>query len=283
MACKQRKSGRLRYIQRLQTLSIPAMSAELLASRHEATLILTISNPGTRNALHPDMFAAAVETLTTAERDGSIRAVVLTGADDFFCAGGNLRKVLEQRTNTKAAQGEMVDGLRGWIEAIRDCPKPVIAAIDGAAAGAGFSLALACDLIVAGVSTKFAMSYVNVGLTPDGGASWLLTQALPRQLVTEILIEGKAIPTTRLHDLGIVNKVVADGFALREALQWADELATLSCNAVDRIKLLLREASENTLPRQFESEKFHFVESLNHADAREGINAFLEKRKPRFQ
>jgi len=259
------------------------MSAELLASRHEATLVLTISNPGTRNALHPDMFAAAVETLSTAERDDSIRAVVLTGADDFFCAGGNLKKLLEQQALGKERQAETVDGLRGWIEAIRDCPKPVIAAVDGAAAGAGFSLALACDLIVAGSSTHFAMSYVNVGLTPDGGASWLLTQALPRQLASEILIQGKALSAARLHELGIVNKVVTDGLALREALAWADELATLSCNAVDRIKLLLREASENSLPRQFASERFHFIESLNHPDAREGITAFLEKRTARYQ
>jgi enoyl-CoA hydratase/carnithine racemase len=259
------------------------MSAELLASRHDATLILTISNPGTRNALHPDMFAAAVETLSTAERDESIRAVVLTGADDFFCSGGNLRKLHEQQAHSKASQGEMVDGLRGWIEAIRDCPKPVIAAVDGMAAGAGFSLALACDLIVAGMSATFAMSYVTIGLTPDGGASWLLTQALPRPLATEILIQGKPVPAARLHQLGLVNKLVADGFALREALRWAEELATLPCNAVDRIKLLLREAGDNTLPKQFASEKFHFVESLNHADAREGISAFLEKRKPRYQ
>jgi enoyl-CoA hydratase/carnithine racemase len=273
----------LRYIQRLHTLSIVAMSAELLASRREATLILTISNPGARNALHPDMFAAAVETLTTAERDDGIRAVVLSGADDFFCSGGNLRKLLEQQTQSKDAQGELVEGFRGWIEAIRDCPKPIIAAVDGAAVGAGFSLALACDLIVAGMSAKFAMGYVNVGLTPDGGGSWLLTQALPRQLATEILIQGKPVPATRLHELGLVNKIVADGFALREALQWADELAALSGNAVDRIKLLVREASENTLPRQFDSEKLHFVESLNHPDAREGINAFLEKRKPHYQ
>jgi len=259
------------------------MSAEILASRHEATLILTISNPGSRNALHPDMFAAAVETLTTAERDDGIRAVVLTGADNFFCAGGHLRKLLEQQAQNKAAQAEMVEGFRAWIEAIRDCPKPVIAAVDGAAAGAGFSLALACDLIVAGRSANFAMSYVNVGLTPDGGGSWLLTQALPRQLASEILLQGKPVPAARLHELGLVNKLVADGFALREALQWAGELAALPADAVERIKLLLREAGENTLPRQFDSERFHFVESLNHPDSREGISAFLEKRKPRYQ
>jgi enoyl-CoA hydratase/carnithine racemase len=259
------------------------MSAELQASRRDATLILTLSNPGAKNALHPDMFAAAIETLSTAERDDSIRAVVLTGADNFFCAGGSLHKLLEQRSMHRADQAETIDSLRGWIEAIRDCPKPVIAAVDGAAAGAGFSLALACDMIVAGTSARFVMSYVNVGLTPDGGASWFLTQALPRQLASEILIGGEAIPAPRLHALGLVNRLVADGSALDAALAWADEIAERSSHAVDRIKLLVREASENTLAAQFDMEKSHFIESLNHRDAQEGISAFLEKRKPHYK
>lgn len=259
------------------------MTAEIQASRRDATLILTISNPGAKNALHPDMFAAAIEVLSTAERDDSIRAVILTGADNFFCAGGNLNKLLEHRTVERGEQMDAVDRLRGWIEAIRDCPKPVIAAVEGAAAGAGFSLALACDMIVAGSTAKFAMSYVKVGLTPDGGASWFLMQALPRQLATELLIEGEPVSAKRLHELGVINKLAADGAALDTALDWADELADLSCNAVDRIKLLLREANDNTLSRHFEAEKQHFVESLNHRDSLEGINAFLEKRVPRYK
>lgn len=259
------------------------MSAEIQASRHEATLILTISNPGAKNALHPDMFAAAVEVLSTAERDDTIRAVILTGADNFFCAGGNLNKLLEHRAIDKAEQGAAVDSLRAWIDAIRDCPKPVIAAVEGAAAGAGFSLALACDLIVAGNSSKFAMSYVKVGLTPDGGSSWFLLQALPRQLATEILLEGKPIAATRLHELGVVNRLVADGSTLDAAKLWADELGALSGNAVERIKTLVREGSGNSLAQHFDSEKQHFVESLNHRDALEGINAFLEKRKPHYK
>src|SRR5437899_656561 len=174
------------------------MSAELKASRRDATLILTLSNPGAKNALHPDMYAAALETLSTAERDASVRAVVLTGADNFFCAGGNLNRLLENRSQDPKVQAAAIDSLNHWIEAIRDCPKPVIAAVDGAAAGAGFSLALACDMIVAGACAKFAMSYVKVGLTPDGGASWFLTRMLPRQLATEILLEGKSLLAPRL-------------------------------------------------------------------------------------
>jgi enoyl-CoA hydratase/carnithine racemase len=259
------------------------MSAELQASRRDATLVLTLSNPGAKNALHPDMYAAAIETLTTAERDSSIRAVVLTGADDCFCVGGNLNRLLENRSMDPSVQAESIDQLHGWIEAIRDCPKPVIAAVEGAAAGAGFSLALACDMIVAGGSAKFMMTYAKVGLTPDGGGSWFLTQALPRQLAFEILLEGKAASAERLHELGIVNRVVADGTALDTALNWADDLAALSPNATERIKSLTHEAQRNSLAQHFESEKRHFVESLFHRDAQEGISAFLEKRKPQYK
>lgn len=259
------------------------MSAELQASRRDATLVLTLSNPGVRNVLHADMFAAAIETLSTAERDDTLRAVVLTGADGFFSAGGNLKGLLENRAREQAVQAESLDQLHSWIEAIRDCPKPVIAAVEGGAAGAGFSLALACDMIVAGASAKFLMAYVKAGLTPDAGATWFLTRALPRQLATEMLIEGKPVLAPRLAELGIVNKVVPDGTVLDAALNWADELAQLSPNAVERIKSLVREAEGNTLSRHLESEKLNFVESLYHEDANEGISAFLQKRKPVYK
>lgn len=258
------------------------MSAELKASRQDATLILTLSNPGTRNALHPDMYAAAIETLATAERDDSLRAVVLTGAGDYFCAGGNLRRLLDNRSQEPAVQAHSIHQLHGWIEAIRACPKPVIAAIEGGAAGAGCSLALACDFIVAGESAKFAMSYVTVGLTPDGGGSWLLSRVLPRQLAGEMLIQGKPVDAARLQQLGVVNRVVSDGTAFDHALAWADEFAALAPNAVERIKSLLQDASGNSLAEQMQLEKRHFVESLHHRNALEGITAFLEKRKPRY-
>ena len=275
-------SSRKRFIFSGSTRNRP-MSAELKASRRDATLVLTLSHPGARNALHPDMAAAAIETLSTAERDDSVRVVVLTGADNFFCAGGNLNRLRENRGKDKSVQADSIDSLHGWIEAIRACPKPVIAAVEGAAAGAGFSLALACDLIVAGASAKFVMAYVRVGLTPDGGGSWFLTKALPRQLAAEILLEGKPILAPRLHDLGLVNRVVPDGGALDAAMTWADALADLSPNAVERIKSLINDAQVNSLSRHFEAEKYSFVDSLHHRDAQEGISAFLEKRKPHYK
>src|SRR5260370_15980157 len=185
------------------------MSAELLAARpaeSESTLVLTLSNPGARNALHPDMYAAGIEALASAERDSSIGAIVITGADQFFCAGGNLNRLLENRAKDPSVQAQSIDLLGEWIAALQASSKPVIAAVEGAAAGAGFSLALACDLIVAADDAKFVMSYARVGLTPDGGGSWFLARALPRPLAAEILLEGKPVAAARLHDLGVVNR-----------------------------------------------------------------------------
>lgn len=259
------------------------MSAEITATRHDATLVLTLSNPGKRNALHPDLAAAAVETLSTAERDDTLRVVILTGADQYFCAGGDLHRLIANRTQPKSHQAESIDYLHSWIEAIRDFSKPVIAAIEGGAAGAGFSLALACDLIVASRNAAFTMSYVNVGLTPDGGASWFLSAALPRALATEILIGGKPISAQRLYELGVINRLAVEGSVLDAALQCADELAKQSPHAVKNIKALLREAPGATLDTHLQAEKNAFVDSLHHRDAQEGISAFLEKRRPLYR
>ncbi len=259
------------------------MSAELQASRHDATLILTLSNPGAYNTLHADMCAAAIEVLSTAERDESVRVVVLTGASASFCAGSNLNQLLEYRAGDQSGQAAFLDNLHGWIEAIRGCPKPVIAAVEGEIIGAGFSLALACDMLIAGNSAKFAMPWVRTGLTPEGGAAWLLAQSLPRQVVSEILLDGKPIAADRLHALGLINKLVADGQALDAALAWADSLAEASPRAAERTKLLLSRAPDDAFDQHCEAEKQAFIESLYHRDAHEGIQAALQKRKPQFK
>ncbi|MFL9871276.1 oxepin-CoA hydrolase, alternative type [Paraburkholderia megapolitana] len=267
------------------------MSAELLTSRptlagnddSASTLVLTLSNPGARNALHPDMYAAGIEALDSAERDPSVRAIVVTGADRFFCAGGNLNRLLENRAKDPSVQAQSIDLLAEWIAALRASSKPVIAAVEGAAAGAGFSLALACDLIVAADDAKFVMSYARVGLTPDGGGSWFLSRALPRQLATEVLIEGKPIVATRLNALGVVNRLTKPGAALDAAIAWADELSGVSPHAIARIKTLIGAAGAQPLDAHLVAERDSFVESLHHGDALEGITAFLEKRPPVYK
>ena len=259
------------------------MTAELHTSRYDSTLVVTISDLETRNALHPDMVAAAIEILSTAERDDDTRAIILTGAATFFSSGTNLHHLTEIRSQEKTAQIDASDSLQSWIETVRNCTKPVIAAVEGVAAGSAFSLALACDLIVAGTSARFMMANAKIGLMPDSGSSWLLTHALPRQLATELLLTGEPVDAVRLHGLGLVNYIVADGTTLDAALALADQLAILAPKVSIGVKSLMIEAEDRSMAPHFESEKHRFIESLQHRNAQEGISAFLAKRKPLFR
>ena len=258
------------------------MSAQLLSTSAGRTMVLTLSNPGQRNALGPEVYAAGVEALNVAESNAEIGSVVLTGADALFCAGGDLRRLQANRQLDPEVQAQSIEGLHGWIEAIRTFPKPVIAAVEGAAAGAGFSLALACDFIVAASDAVFVMAYINVGLTPDGGASWSLTQALPRQLVNELLMGGERIGAERLHALGVVNRVTPPGQSLNEALALAERLNARAPNVLAGIKDLLNDAAGNTLNAQLRLERDQFVRALHHPNAGIGIAAFLARQTPRY-
>jgi enoyl-CoA hydratase/carnithine racemase len=258
------------------------MTATLLSERRDDALVLTFSNPGARNALGPEIYEPAMQAFAEAGSDATIRAVVLTGADGTFCAGGNLNRLLQNRSQPRAVQADSIDALNRMARAIVDCPKPVIAAVEGPAAGAGMSLALACDLIVASRSSKFVMAYVKVGLSPDGGGSWHAARALPKQAASELMLEGGAWSADRLHALGVVNAVVDDGGALDAALERARRIALLSPHAVDRIKGLIASAATNPLAAQLDAERESFVACLHHDDGGEAIAAFLEKRPARF-
>ncbi len=258
------------------------MAAELFVDRRHSTLVLTFSNPGFRNALGPEIYLACMKAFDQVANDASIRAVVLTGADGMFCAGGNLNRLLENRSQPPQVQADSIDSLHRMTRAITGCAKPVIAAVEGFAAGAGMSLALACDMITAGASAKFVMAYVKVGLSPDGGGSWFATRALPRQAAAELMLEGGAWPAQRLHALGVVNTLVDDGKALEAALEHADRLAALSPHAVSRIKRLIAQAGDASLEEHLVDERDSFVACLFHDDGGEAISAFLEKRAARF-
>ena len=259
------------------------MAAELKSTSQGRTMVLSLSNPDHRNALAPEMYAAGVEALSVAETSPEVRSVIITGEGPMFCAGGNLQRLLGNREQPKDVQAQSIEGLHTWVEAIRTFPKPVIAAVEGAAAGAGFSLALACDLIVAAEDAVFLMAYSNVALSPDGGATWALSRALPRQLVSELLMGGERIGAARLHTLGIVNKVAAPGNALTEALAIAEKLNARAPNALASIKELMNDAAGSTLTQQLASERDHFVENLHHANGKIGIAAFLAKQPPSYE
>ena len=260
-----------------------SMSSELKTERHGSTLVLTLSDPATRNTLSEQLVSAGIEALNVAEADADLRAVILRGDGSHFCAGGNLHGLHARRQAGASAQVQILDQLHQFVEALRVFPKPVIAAVEGAAAGAGFSLALACDLIVAAEDARFILSYARVGLTPDGGATWQLSRSLPRQLVQQWAWLAEPVSARELHGHGLVNWVTDSGQALAEALNVAQRLAEMAPNAVAGAKELLQAAASASLAQQLESERDHFIENLFHPNAGEGLQAFFDKRPPRFK
>lgn len=259
------------------------MAASLTSTSEGQTLVLTISNPEYKNALGPEIYTAGIEALNAFEANPAIRSVVITGEGAAFCAGGNLQRLLANRTQPKDVQADSIDGLHSWIEAIHAYPKPVIAAVEGAAAGAGFSLALACDFCVAADNAVFVMAYSSIGLSPDGGGSWALAKALPRQLAMQLMMCGERISAQRLHDFGLVNQICASGQALTDALALAERLNARAGNALASIKELVNDAATSPLSQHLNNERDHFVNNLHHANSAEGIGAFLDKRTPKYK
>ncbi|WP_448206640.1 oxepin-CoA hydrolase, alternative type [Azospirillum sp. sgz302134] len=250
-------------------------------TRQGRVMLLTIDDPPTRNALGLALMAGLRDAVEGASTDDEVGALVLTGAAGTFCSGGDLKWLDASRTVPREQMRDALEGFHGLIRAMRACPKPIIAAVEGAAAGAGFPVALACDLVVAAEDSIFALAYIKVGLTSDGGGSASLARSLPPQLAAEILFEGGRIGAERLAQLGLINRVTALGGALAEATAWAARLADGPTAALGRAKSLL-EAAYGGMDAQLDREADAFVESLFHAEAGEGIAAFFDKRAPAF-
>jgi len=218
-----------------------------------------------------------------AESDESVRVVIVRGDGEHFCAGGDLNRIIRLRQEGPQAQAASIAAFHQFVESLRAFPKPTIAAVEGFAAGGGMSLALACDLLVAAADAKFVMSYGRVGLTPDGGGSWHLAQALPRALALELLWLATPVAPERLHALGLVNRVTDKGQALAEALALATRLATMAPNAIAAAKELVARAPLAPLAEHLEAERRQFLANLFHDNGGEGLKAFFEKRPPNFR
>lgn len=259
------------------------MTASIQSHSHGQTMLLTISNPEHRNALDLEVYAAGIEALNVAEGLPEVRSVVITGDGMHFCAGSNLHRLQANRHQSPEVQAQSVEALHNWIETIRAFPKPVLAAVEGSCAGAGFSLALACDLVVAAHNSVFVMPCSHLGLSPDGGASWSLMRALPRATALQLLMCGDRIDAGRLLALGVINQVSQPDEALADALALAARLNERAPNALASIKELANEAMENSLHTQLALERNHFLRCLYHPNAGAGMAAFLDQHPPQFR
>lgn len=259
------------------------MAASLKSTSDGATLILTISNPEQHNALSPEIYAAGVEAINAAEGNPDVRSVVITGEGSLFSAGGNLRRLQTVRQGQLELQRQTLESLSSWVEGIRSFPKPVIAAVEGGAVGAAFSLVLACDYVVAADNAYFFMAHSKIGLTPDGGGAWQLARALPRAMATDALMRGTRLNADLLARHGLIHQVVPPGQVLGSALALAQELNTRASNVMAGIKDLIAASETQDFSGYLAQESELFMRNLIHDNAGEGINAFLEKRSARFR
>jgi 2-(1,2-epoxy-1,2-dihydrophenyl)acetyl-CoA isomerase len=252
--------------------------AEVETSRDGAVLTITLNRPDVLNAFNLSMHESLAAALKDA-RDPEVRAVVVTGAGRGFCVGQDL-------TEFREAPGDIADRLRASyhpnITAVRALEKPVIAAVNGPAAGAGLSFAAACDIRIAADSATFVPAFINIALVPDSGGTFFIARLLGPSRAFEWMTSGRRLTAAEAQQWGLVSEVVdADGLSARAA-ELAASLAAMPTRAIGMTKRLFDAASNNTLEQQLELEAQLQSAATQSDDFREGVAAFLEKRDPRF-
>ena len=253
--------------------------AEVETSRDGAVLTITLNRPDVLNAFNAALHAALAAALKEA-RDPEIRAVVVTGAGRGFCVGQDL-------TEFREASGEIADRLRSSyhpnVRAVRALEKPVIAAVNGPAAGAGLSFACVCDIRLAAESASFIPAFVNIGLIPDSGGTFFIARLLGPARAFEWMTSGRRLTAAEAHAWGLVSEVVADDGHAARAAELAATLAAMPTRAIGMTKRLFEAAPTNDLEEQLELEAQLQSVATQTEDFREGVAAFLEKRDPEFK
>ncbi|SDZ25087.1 Enoyl-CoA hydratase [Jannaschia faecimaris] len=244
-------------------------------------LIVTAMNGARRNALTPEYYETLHRALMLAE-EPRITSIILHGEGNYFCAGGDLTQIATRRDLPRDQRLARVEALHDLIRGVMACPVPVVAAVEGGAAGAGASLAFACDMIVADRAATFSAAYVKAGLTPDGGLTANLARLVPRAMLMRMALLGEKVDATRLFDLGVVSQLEDADAVLPAALVLADQLSAGPTEAQARIKALVTAAYDSDVASQLDRECDGIADSVAAPEAAEGIGAFLEKRRPNF-
>ena len=245
---------------------------------------LTLNRPEVLNALTPGQRDLLIELLAQASADPRVRAVVLTGTGRGFCAGADLRGAsgAGERVAGDVARTLRL-GAQRLIAAVLDCEKPVVAAVNGTAAGLGAHLAFACDLVLAAESARFIEVFVRRGLVPDGGGAYLLPRLIGPQRAKELMFFGDALTAPEAERLGLVNRVVADEELARTARAWAERLATGPTRALALTKQLVNASLDSDRATAFAAEAAAQEINMTTADAQEGVASFVERRSPEYR
>ncbi|MEU9036505.1 enoyl-CoA hydratase-related protein [Streptomyces sp. NPDC048352] len=254
---------------------------------------ITLNRPDAMNALTPDQRERVIALLDAASADPGMRAVVLTATGKGFCAGADLRSsgTTGPGPNSGSAPADRVAGdvarlirlgAQRLVTAVLDCEKPVIAAVNGTAAGIGAHLALACDLVIAAETARFIEVFVRRGLVPDGAGAYLLPRLLGPQKAKELMFFGDAVPAQEAARLGLVNKVVPDGELEVAARDWAERLAQGPTRALALTKQLVNASLDGDRATALAAEATAQELNMTTIDANEGVASFVERRTPKY-
>ncbi len=268
------------------------MSDILLTKRENGVLWLTLNRPERKNSISPELREELLAAFDEARTDDEVRCVVLTGAGDAFCSGVDLgrSKVTEgasrgepQRPDLRAIREAMKRGMQRVIRVIWELDKPVIASVNGVAAGGGAQFALVCDLVIAAESARFIEIFVKRGLAVDSGGGWLLPRLVGLAKAKELVFFGDPISANDAHAAGLINKVVAPDQLEAATREWAERLARGPTRSIGASKMLLNRALETDLATALEEEATAQALVSQTKDFSEGVRAFAEKRDPDFQ
>lgn len=258
------------------------MHDPVLTQQYESILEISLNRPDVYNALDLEVMKLLREALAYAASESSIKGVLITGKGKAFCAGGDIKWISQQIDGAGSVLYHLAPQFHLSITEIRRMEKPVIAAINGIAAGGGFSLALACDFRVMAESAVLRQAYTSSGLSVDGGGSFALPRLVGLARAMEIMAFDNPISSVKALEWGLATKVVPDGELIPETISMLDQLIHSARHSFAWSKKLMLESFHNTLETQLELEREGISNCAAHPDGQEGIKAFVEKRKPVF-
>ena len=264
------------------------LGGDILVARDGGVLTLTLNRPDAHNAITPDQRNFLADEFARASEDLAVRAVIFTATGRGFCTGADLRVVRPEQVRPPGAPDRAIvevargikTGAQKLIAAILDCEKPVIAAVNGTAAGMGVHMAVACDLVIAAEGARFIEVFVRRGLVPDAGGVYLLPRLIGPQKAKELMFFGDDVSAADAAAMGLVNRVVPPDELMPAARAWAERLAAQPTKSLTMSKLLVNRSLETSRQTMFEMEAWAQEILMAGEDANEGVNAFKERRDP---
>ncbi len=254
----------------------------LQVTQYDGVVTLTLNRPEAANGIDLDLGRELMHTAIALSESDAVRAVVLTGAGRFFCAGGDLKSFAAYGEALPLRLKELTAYLHTAVTRLARMDAPVICAVNGMAAGAGMSLAIACDIVLAADSAAFTMAYTGAGLSPDGSSSWFLPRLIGDRRAREMMLTNRQLSARDAEEWGLINRVVPAPDLMSAAQEQAALLAGGPTGAYGAVKQLLLASSDSGLETQMELETRLIAARAGSADGREGVAAFAEGRKPRF-